>query len=191
MFGLYVFFFYFTILQLDPVVDFKWAMVHGGLFRPLFGRGDTVVLSHHSICNICIQFYPLKNTTTYYILRFNHIFIVFFNHFRWYDSSWVFSLHPSWPPGLKLPVSQDINLPPACDSHLPYQVGRRYKRRWPLPRNSPSRADRGGGAGRHTCHVCTRLQHQKQAVHFRMWKNMTRVANVNTNPGEFIRIVSQ
>ena len=111
MFGLYVFFFYFTILQLDPVVDFKWAMVHGGLFRPLFGRGDTVVLSHHSICNICIQFYPLKNTTTYYILRFNHIFIVFFNHFRWYDSSWVFSLHPSWPPGLKLPVSQDINLP--------------------------------------------------------------------------------
>ena len=71
-------YFFFTILQLeDPVVDFKWAMVHGGLFRPLFGRGDTVVLSHYSICNICIQFYPLKNTTTYYILGFNHIFIVF------------------------------------------------------------------------------------------------------------------
>ena len=112
--------------------------------------------------------------------------------FQPFQLIWLFmSLHPSWPPGLKLPVSQDINLPPACDSHLPYQVGRRYKRRWPLPRNSPSRADRGGGAGRHTFHVCTRLQHQKQAVHFRMWKNMTRGANVNTNPGEFIRIVSQ
>ena len=70
-------FFYFTILQLHPVVDFKWAMVHGSLFPPLFGRGDTVLLSRYSICNNCIQFYPLKNTTTYYILRFNHIFIVF------------------------------------------------------------------------------------------------------------------
>ena len=50
-------------------------------------------------------------------------------------------------------ISEAINLPPvaAVTHSLPYQVGSwRYKRRWPLPRNSSNRADRGGWAGRHT-----------------------------------------
>ena len=122
--------------------------------------------------------------------RFTYIFIVSFNHFSWYDPS-------------PLPLTTRCEAagilgyqpPPACDSHLPYQVGRRYKRRWPLPRNSPSRADRGGGAGRHTFHVWTRLQHQKQAVCFlnfifskygRIWhKELTLIQSLENLTGTY------
>ena len=87
------------LVELDPVVNFKWALVHGGLFRPFFGRGDIVVLSHHSICHsICIQFYSLKITTKYKGLA---IFSLFLS-----TISADMTLHPSpWPPGVKLPVS--------------------------------------------------------------------------------------
>ena len=123
--------------------------------------------------------------------RFTYIFIVSFNHFSWYDPS-------------PLPLTTRCEAagisgyqpPPACDSHLPYQVGRRYKRRWPLPRNSPSRADRGGQAGRHTFHVCTRLQHQKQAICFlnfivseygRVWHEEPTLGKVSKNQNGNLR----
>ena len=87
------------LVELDPVVNFKWALVHGGLFRPFFGRGDIVVLSHYSnYHSICIQFYSLKNTTTCKCLT---IFSLFHS-----TISADMTLHPSpWPPGVKLPVS--------------------------------------------------------------------------------------
>ena len=64
----------------------------------------------------------------------------------------IYSAHIQLPPdhSKQTSVSEAINLPPGCDSRPPpYQVGSwRYKRRWPLPRNSSIRADRGGWAGR-------------------------------------------
>ena len=57
----------------------------------------------------------------------------------------------SWPRKANVCI-RGYQPPPGCDSRPPpYQVGSwRYKRRWPLPRNSSNRADRGGRAGRHT-----------------------------------------